>query len=127
MPRWIWFLIAVGLGIAAGLYYGWVLNPVSYVDTTPDSLRADYQADYVLMTAEAFHSTQDPAAAARELAILGSRPPAILVQQALVYASTHGFAAGDISLLQELGFAMQTYQPGALSPAESQTPGAPGP
>jgi hypothetical protein len=111
MPRWAWFLIAVLVGVAAGLYYGWVLNPVAYVDTTPDSLRADYRADYVLMTAEAFHASQDPAGAARQLAILGSQPPATFVQQALVYASTHGFAGDDITLLQELGFAMQTLQP----------------
>jgi len=119
MPRWIWFLIALGLGIAAGLYYGWVINPVAYVDTTPDSLSADYRADYVLMVAEDFRSTQDPAAAARKLAILGSQAPALLVQQALGYAEAHTFAPADVQSLQALGFAMQTWQqptPGGGAP-----------
>lgn len=123
MSRWVWFLIALGLGIAAGLYYGWVLNPVSYVDTTPDSLRGDYQTDYVLMAAEAFHATQDPAAAARQLALLGSQPPADIVEQAVVYARAHSATPGDISLLQDLGFAMQTWQPSV----PALTPGATAP
>jgi hypothetical protein len=110
MPRWIWFLIALGLGIAAGLYYGWIINPVAYVDTTPDSLSADYRADYVLMVAEDFRSAQDPAAAARKLAILGSEPPALIVQQALGYAEANGFSPVDLQLLQSLVFALQTWQ-----------------
>jgi hypothetical protein len=39
--------------MARGLLYGWMVNPVRYVNTTPDTLRADYQLDYVLMVAEA--------------------------------------------------------------------------
>ena len=119
MPRWIWFLIALALGIAAGLYYGWVSNPVSYVDTTPDSLRPDYRTDFVLMVAEAFRASQDPASAARQLAILGSQPPAATVQQALVYAHTYNFSPDDIELIQKLAFAMQTWQqptPGGSAP-----------
>jgi hypothetical protein len=119
MPRWVWFLIAVGLGIAGGLYYGWVLNPVSYVDTTPDSLRADYRADYVLMVAEAYQVSQDPLGAARQLAILGGQPPASLVQEALVYAHTTDFSPQDTDLMQKLAFAMQTWQqptPGSGTP-----------
>ena len=119
MPRWIWFLIAVGVGLAAGLYVGWVLSPVTYVDTTPDSLRADYRADYVLMVAESFRSAQDPAAAARQLALLGSQPPALSAQQTLAYAHAHDFSADDLDLLQELALAMQTWQepsPGAVAP-----------
>jgi len=119
MPRWLWFLVALGLGIAAGLYYGWVVSPVAYVDTTPDSLRADYRADYVLMVAETFRSAQDPASAARQLALLGSQAPALTVEQALGFAEGHDFSAGDIELLQALGFAMQTWHqptPGGAAP-----------
>ena len=51
MLRWFLFFLSIALGLAAGLYYGWVINPVEYVNTTPDTLRVDYQADYVLMVA----------------------------------------------------------------------------
>ncbi len=54
MSRWTKFLIAVILGAAAGLFYGWVVNPVEYVDIAPESLRVDYKTDYVLMVAESY-------------------------------------------------------------------------
>jgi hypothetical protein len=50
MIRWLTFLLAIAIGAAAGLYYGWVINPIRYIDAAPDSLRSDYKADYVLMT-----------------------------------------------------------------------------
>jgi hypothetical protein len=52
MSRWIKFLIAIGLGVAIGLFYSWTINPVQVVDSTPDTLRLDYRSDYVLMVAE---------------------------------------------------------------------------
>ena len=119
MPRWLWFLIAAGLGIAAGLYYGWVLSPVAYVDTTPDSLRPDFRTDYVLMAAEGFHATQDIPLAARQLALLGSQPPALTAQEALVYARANNFPPPDIDLLEGLALALQTWEP--------PTPGNSGP
>lgn len=119
MPRWIWFLIALGIGLGAGLYVGWVLSPITYVDTTPDSLHADYRADYVLMVAESYHAAQDPDAAARQLALLGSQPPVLTAQQTLAYAHAHRFSTGDVDLLQDLALAMQTWQapgPGVAIP-----------
>lgn len=119
MPRWLWFIMALGIGIAAGLYYGWVVSPVAYVDTTPESLSADYQTDYVLMVAEAFAGARDTPAAARQLATLGSRPPSMIVQQTLVYARANGYSPEEIRLLEELGFALQTWHPplpGTLTP-----------
>ena len=71
--RWLFFIIALIAGIAMGLTYGWVIDPVDFFDLTPDTLRADYKADYVLMVAEAYRVEQDPSLAARRLAIFGSR------------------------------------------------------
>ncbi|HSL45503.1 MAG TPA: hypothetical protein VK897_18860, partial [Anaerolineales bacterium] len=67
MARRIGFIIAILIGLAGGLYYGWVVNPVNYVDTTIDTLRPDYQTDYVLMVAEAYHANLDLDLAARRL------------------------------------------------------------
>ncbi len=113
MPRWITALLALLLGIALGLLYGWVISPVQYVDTTPDTLRADYRADYVLSVAESFQSDQDADLAARRLAILGSQPPGDLAGQALQEARRYGFPEADISLLQKFTTAMQAIQPAA--------------
>lgn len=111
MGRWFRFLIVLLFGIAVGLFYGWVINPVRYVDTTLDSLRADYQADYVLMTAESYHVNRDLALAARRLAQLGDRPPVEFAQQAMVVGSQAGYAEADLALLNQLASDLQTWDP----------------
>lgn len=107
--RWLFILIALIAGIGIGLTYGWVINPVDFYDLTPDTLRADYKADYVLMIAETYHADQDPGLAARRLAIFGSQSPSAIASQGLQYARSNGFADSDIALIQELVTAMQAW------------------
>ncbi len=115
--NWITIIIAAGIGIAFGPIYGWVINPIQYTDITPDILREDYRADYVLMVAEAHQSDHDAETAARRLAILGSDSPALIVASTLDYANNNEFTQNEITLLQGLLTAMQTYQPqGATAP-----------
>lgn len=104
-------IIALVIGIAIGLIYGWVIEPIEYVDVTPNLLRQDYQVDYVLMTAEAYQKDFDSELAARRLAILGSESPAIITSNALEYAISNNFTQNEIQLLQTLLTAMQTYTP----------------
>ena len=111
MSRWTKFLIAVLLGAAAGLFYGWVVNPVEYVDIAPESLRFDYKTDYVLMVAEAYHVDNDLGLAVRRLAMLGSSAPTELVTNALNYALQHDYAPQDLSQFQSLGEALLTWDP----------------
>ncbi len=107
--RWLFIILALLAGLGLGLIYGWVIDPVEFYDLTPETLRADYKADYVLMTAEAYHAAGDPAAAARQLAIFGSQTPAAIAADSLTYARKHGFADSDIALMQELVTAMQAW------------------
>jgi hypothetical protein len=111
MPRWIPILIAALLGLALGLFYGWKIDPVQYTDITPDVLRVDFRTDYVLMVAEAFRAEQDPAHAAQRLAVLGSVPPALITGEAYDYARQAGYPADDLTAIQELAVALQTWQP----------------
>src|SRR4030042_4681405 len=111
MSRWTKFLIAVLLGAAAGLFYGWVVNPVEYVDIAPESLREDYKTDYVLMISEAFQVDHDLGQAVRRLAVLGSAAPTDIVANALSYARQHEYASQDLSLLQSLGETLLTWNP----------------
>jgi len=101
--------MALMAGIGLGLAYGWVIDPVDFFDLTPDTLRADYKADYVLMTAEAYRAEQDPGLAARRLAIFGSQSPSAIAAQGLAYARANGFADTDVVLIQELVTAMQAW------------------
>src|SRR5271157_2921139 len=118
MPRWLYSVIALVIGIGLGLLYGWKINPVQFVDTTPASMRADYRADYVLMIAEAYHADQNTDLAVHRLAVFGSNSPAEIAAQALQTAQSIGYSANDISLLQELTLALQAYQP-VPAPIES--------
>ena len=107
--HWFFIILVFVIGIGFGLVYGWVIDPVDFFNLTPDTLRADYKTDYVLMTAEAYRVEQDPALAARRLAIFGSQSPSAIASDSLAYARTNGFSDSDIALIQELVTAMQAW------------------
>ncbi len=116
MSRWTKFLIAIAVGFAAGLFYGLVISPVEYTQTSPATLRSDYRADYVLMIAEVYHSDQNLDAAAHRLGMLGSEPPVQLADQALQFGLQSGYSANDIQLLRDLTSALQTWSSGIVNP-----------
>ena len=107
--RWVFVLLALIAGIGIGLAYGWFIDPVDFFDLTPDTLRSDYKADYVLMIAEAYRAEQDAGLAARRLAVFGSQSPSAIAADGLEYARANGFADADIVLIQELVTAMQAW------------------
>lgn len=111
MARRVWFFLAIIAGVSLGLLYGWVVNPVKYVSTSPDTLRSDYKTDYVLMVAEAYHADGDTALAARRLAFLGDTAPLELVQQAIVLAGQTGYTSSDVSLMIRLSQFLETWTP----------------
>jgi hypothetical protein len=117
MARWIRFFMVVAVGIGLGLFYGWIIDPVKYVDTTPDSLRIDFKSDYVLMVAEAYNSERDLGLAVSRLALLGTKAPADLVQQAVLFAlekdsqGKQHYIDADVALMQALLQALQTNLP----------------
>ena len=62
--RGYWFLLTgLVFGLALGLLNAWLLNPVSYIDTSPSTLRQDYRDQYRLLIARAFAFNQDRGAA----------------------------------------------------------------
>lgn len=109
ITRWISIILALLVGLAIGIAYGWYFDPVDYFDLPPDTLRADYKADYVLMAAEAYRIEQDPGLAARRLAIFGTKSPSAIAADGLAYARANGFSDTEISLIQELVTALQAW------------------
>jgi hypothetical protein len=109
--RWIRFAIAIAAGIGLGLLVGWAIAPVKYVDTTPDSLRADYKADYVLMVAETYQADGNLGQAMQRLAFLDKQPPLQIAQQGLTYAIAVNYSAADVNLLNHLIQALQVATP----------------
>ena len=110
MARWIGFIIAILVGVALGLAYGWIVSPVQYVDTSPDTLRIYYKTDYVLMVAEAYQNESDLGLAVRRLALLGNIPPAEMVGQTIQFAQKYGYAEADITRMQTLWNELQALE-----------------
>jgi len=104
--RILLFFIMIAAGLGLGLLYGWIINPVKYVNTAGDSLRADYKADYVLMVAEIYAADGNLEQAVRRLGLLGSLPPGQIVSEGLATANALGYAAEDISLMTRLAQAL---------------------
>ena len=111
MSRWIGFILAIIIGAVLGLAYGWVVNPVKYVDTSPDSLRIDYKSDYVLMVSETYQAEKKLDQAANSLAFLGDGDAATIVHQALLFAQKQGYSDNDLTLMQTLENALRSRNP----------------
>lgn len=101
-PRVARFLVGCVLGLVIGLGYAGYVQPVTYYDTSPDTLREDYRTDYVLMVAQAYAPEGDLRLALLRLAALGPGPAADLVAAARDYAEEHDFAAEDVQSLDDL-------------------------
>ena len=111
MARWIRFLIAMAIGTAAAMYYGWKLNPVRYTETTPETLRVDYKTDYVLMVAEAYRAEGDIDLAARRLALINADPPMKVVTIAIQEAKRIPYPSADLVVMQSLEDAIKDWRP----------------
>jgi len=61
-------LLGLILGAAAGVMYSWVINPLSYNETTPASLRQVYREEYFLLTALSYAKTGELPRAQERLA-----------------------------------------------------------
>jgi hypothetical protein len=105
--RFVFFALAILAGFAAGLGYGWSINPVQYRSTSPDTLQIDYRTDFVLMVAELYQAEGDLALALARLGFLGDTPPLILMNETISYGDTLRYADVDLQLMRRLAFDIQ--------------------
>jgi hypothetical protein len=97
------FGLAVGLGI--GLAVGWSL-PVSTVKTPPSALSADWQSDWVLMTAQAYSLDGDLEQARQRIALLGDGDLGARVAQRGEQAIAEGLPPSYVGALARLAAAL---------------------
>ncbi len=107
MSRWTLFFIVLLLGLGLGLLYGWVINPVSYQDTTLDTLRIDYKTDYTLMVAEVYHQSNDIDWAMNRLTLLKNKSPLHAIEESLKFAAQAEYTLPDMFLLRDLHNALK--------------------
>ncbi len=96
MKRFPWEMILVlAIGIGLGLFYAWMIAPVRYINTTPNTLRADFKDQYRVLIAAAYASTHNLARAKSRLELLGDADPiqALTAQAQRMLASGQSFDA----------------------------------
>jgi len=106
--RYIFFFAAILVGLAIGVIYGWVVNPVVYKHTGMDSLRLDYKTDYVLMVAELYQSEGDLVSALTRIAYIEANSPMAFVITCIDYAEQHNYAPEDVQVMWHLASDIDT-------------------
>jgi hypothetical protein len=112
-------VIAIGalvLGLALGVLYAWVLNPVEWVDGVPSQLRDDLQVDYLRMAIDSYAVNADPDLARERFDSLGESKSEVLAQ---VGKQPGGVSAGDIQKFRALVEIVSGGEEG-LQPAEPE-------
>jgi hypothetical protein len=68
---------AVG-GLLLGLLYAWVINPVQWINGTPENLREDFQTDYMSAAIDSYSVNRDVDLAVARYQSFGAAAPTIL-------------------------------------------------
>ncbi len=117
--RWLPFGLGMLLGLAGGLYYAWLVNPVEYVETAPDSLRQDFRMDYLALIGAAYAGTGDLSRARARLALFPELDP----QEDLSAIAQQRFAAGlgDARGLAQLAADLQAAPTATATPTATSS------
>ena len=67
----LYLVTGIVIGLALGLLFAWLIQPVEYLDTPPDSLKEIYKDQYRAVIASAFEANQDMVRAKARLELLG--------------------------------------------------------
>lgn len=118
-----WYLLTgLIIGLISGLIYAWLLDPVQFVNTSPDSLRPEFKADHRVLIALAYEADGNIVRAGQRLALLGDQDPLVaLIAQAEQMQKQKGYER-ESAALARLAADLQAYQlsiPTAVSAAET--------
>ena len=109
MKRFVLLLAGTVVGVLAGAWYGWSVSPVTYNEISPDQLRAEYQADYVLMVAETYAADHDLGEAAVRLSRLGQADLTGLVRRIADAYRAAGYPEQDCTRLYDLARDLERF------------------
>jgi hypothetical protein len=110
MKRFPWEVIPVlVVGIGLGLLYAWMIAPVRYINTVPNTLRADFKDQYRILIAASYSATYDLARAKSRLELLGDSDPI----QALTRQAQRMLASGQpFDVVQQVAVLADDLQSG---------------
>ena len=102
-----WYLITgVVLGLVIGLLYVWLINPVDYVDTAPNTLKPFYKDQYRLMIAAAYDADPDIVRAKARLELLEDGDAYRAVAEQAQHALSEGGTPDEAQALGRLAAAL---------------------
>lgn len=101
--RFIFFFLAILIGVGAGLAFGWMMMPPAAPSNAPlGSLREDFKTDLVLMVAEDFQTESDSMQALTQLDRLDDSDPITLLGNSIQYAQGIGYPEEDLKMMTDL-------------------------
>ncbi|MEW6567547.1 MAG: hypothetical protein AB1449_05155 [Chloroflexota bacterium] len=110
--KWVLAVGALVAGLALGLLYGWVIDPVEWVNATPEQLRADLQQDYLRMVIESYSVNHDAPLALERYRALGVAGPEVLAAVAAQPGEL------DPTAIQRFRAAIEILEPETPAPEE---------
>lgn len=107
------------MGIGLGIIYSWVISPIRYTDTSPDTLRADFKDQFRVAISAAYASDHDLQRAKARLLLLGDSNSV----QALTAQAQRMLGAGEsFSTIQEIAGLATDLQSGVASIIPTSSP-----
>jgi hypothetical protein len=107
-------LFGLIIGLAAGLYYAWMVEPVTYVAAGPARLSEENQGEYILMVSQSYAVDGDWERAKERLDLLGDPNIADTVSSQLEQYLRDGRPADNLNMLATIAGKL-----GARSPVVS--------
>jgi len=111
MRKWLLVVLAVLIGLCAGLLVGWYVWPVTYTEAAPSRLRQDWKDEAIWMAAQAFAYDRDLEAAQSRLRPLGSEDVGQLVLDRAERARQQNWPSNQIAHLARLAAALGAHSP----------------
>ncbi len=109
------FLLSLGvallIGIGIGLYVGWVIAPVEYVDSPASALAQRYKDEYAVMIAAAYAQDRDLTGAIERLRVLGVENVPQYIQEVTERYITNSSSLDEIRTLVLLAEGMGRLTP----------------
>ncbi len=118
-----WYLLTgLILGVALGLVYAWMIDPVEYVNAPPNALRQDYKDQYRTLIALAYQYNGDLGRAISRLETLEDEDVISAVEMQAQQALAQGRPEIEVQALGRLAMALRQDS----TPLEAMdTPGTP--
>lgn len=107
-----WYLLTgVVLGIILGILFAWVISPVKYVDTAPESLKDEFKDQYRVLIASAYVANGDLVRAKARLELLDEADIYLVVAEQAQQMLAEGGSVEEAQALGKLALSLSQEIP----------------